>query len=210
MPTSSLQRRVGARTGAATLAALTVAGVALMGAPAAVAAPGDNGDVKIHKATVPVDSQNNDPTVCGFYLDAFNFGGLQKVSWSIETQARVADGVALAGDIAIPPSGHGWTKDLSLPNGQYRLTWTFEGATGAGRHKVFEVDCPSGTPSPTPTPTETRLGGGPGGPNGGPPAGGGGVAPRDFSPVAGAVAVGLIVTGGVVYLRLRRRPDGAA
>lgn len=216
MPTSSLPRRVGARTGAATLAALTVAGAALLGAPAAVAAPGDNGDVKIHKSETPVDSQVNEPKVCQFYLDAFNFDGLQSVSWTIEPQPPVADGVTHQGSIVIPASGHGWTDDLSLPNGQYKLTWTFEGENGAGKHKVFKVDCPVATPSPsstsTPptTPPTTTPPTRPGGPNGGPPAGGGGLAPRDFSPVAGAVAVGLVVTGGVVYLRLRRRPDGAA
>ncbi|GGN90228.1 hypothetical protein GCM10011579_085990 [Streptomyces albiflavescens] len=222
MPTSSLPRRVGARTGAAALAALTVAGAALLGAPAAVAAPGDNGDVKIHEAGTPVDDQNNEPKVCKFYLDAFNFDGLESIRWSIEPQPPVAGSEPLNGTIILPPSGHGWTGELSLPNGQYKLTWTFEGENGAGKQKVFKVDCPTGTPSPTPSPSPTRTGPGtpsptpsptrtgPGGPHGGPPAGGGGVAPRDFSPVAGAAAVGLVVTGGVVYLRLRRRPDGAA
>lgn len=34
---------------------------------------------------------------------------------------------------------------------------------------------------------------------------------QDFSPVAGAAAVGLAAVGGVTYLRLRRRrADGAA
>jgi hypothetical protein len=208
MPTSSLSRRPGTRQGASVLAALAVTGTALFAAPAAVAAPGDNGDVKVHDSGTTVDNQRDDPTVCQFYLDGFDFDRAQDVSWSIETQPHVAGGATLAGGLIIPESGHGRTEGLFLlPKGQYKLTWNFEGESGAGKQKVFRVDCTT----PTPTPTQTPPGGGPGGPNGGPPAGGGGLArTQDFSPVAGAAAAGLVVAGGVVYLRLRRRPDGTA
>jgi hypothetical protein len=203
MPTSPLPRRSGAT---AALAALTVAGTALLGAPAAVAAPGDNGDVKVHDSGTSVDNQRDDPRVCRFYLDGFNFDTVQHITWSIVTQPLVAGGTTLAGSLDLPPSGHGRTPEfpdtLGLPDGQYKLTWKLH-PTSPGKQKVFRVDC--GTP--TPAPTLIR----PGGPHGGPPAGGGGLAhPQDFSPVAGAAAAGLVVAGGVVYLRLRRRTDGAA
>ncbi|MFF1812933.1 hypothetical protein ACFVXW_28140 [Streptomyces sp. NPDC058251] len=209
MSTSSLSHRPGPRRGASALAALAVAGATLLGAPAAVAAPGDNGDVKIHDESTPVGLQRDDPKVCHFYLDAFNFDANQRVSWTIVTQPPVTGGATLSGSLVLPASGHGRTPDLVLPDGQYKLTWTFQGATGAGKYKVFKVDCAPVTPTPPPP------GGGPGGhhggPHGGPPAGGGGLAhPQDFSPVAGAVAAGLVVAGGVVFLRLRHRPDGAA
>ncbi|WP_369257158.1 hypothetical protein [Streptomyces sp. R35] len=219
MSTSSLPCRPGTRRRASALVALAVAGTTLLGAPAAVAAPGDNGDVKVHDSNTPDNDQRNDPKVCQFYLDGFNFDGAQKITWSIETQPHVDGGATLAGGLTIPASGDGRTKGLfSLPDGQYKLTWNFDGENGAGKQKVFKVDCAPASPTPTPTPTSTPPGGGPGGPgggpggpNGGPHAGGGGLAHiQDFSPVVGAAAAGLVMAGGVVYLRLRRRPDGAA
>ncbi|WP_327693849.1 hypothetical protein [Streptomyces sp. NBC_00459] len=220
MPTSLRPRRTGARTAA--LAALTLAGTTLIGAPA-VAAPGDNGDVKIHKVGTPFDDQSNEPKVCDFYLAAFNFDDLpdgQDIEWSIETQPLEANGATLSDTLDLEPDGTGHTMPLALPDGQYKLTWNIVGGQGAGKHKVFQVDCPIVDPSGTPTPPggpggpgggPGGPGGGPGGPHGGVPAGGGGVARAEaFSPVAGAAAVGLIVVGGVVYLRTRRRADGAA
>jgi hypothetical protein len=226
MPTSLRPRRTGARTVA--LAALTLAGTTLVGAPA-VAAPGDNGDVKIHKVGTPFTDQRNEPKVCDFYLAAFNFDDLpdgQDIEWSIVTQPLEANGATLGDTLDLEPDGTGHTLPLALPDGQYKLTWNIVGGQGAGKHKVFQVDCPIGEPTATPTPSGTTMppggpggpgggpggpGGGPGGPHGGVPAGGGGVARAEaFSPVAGAAAVGLIVVGGVVYLRTRRRTDGAA
>lgn len=225
MSTSSLSYRPGVRRGAGALVALTALGTALLGAQAAVAAPGDNGDVKVHDANTAVDNQRDDPKVCHFYLDGFNFDPGQRITWFIVTQPQVAGGANLSGSLDLP-TGQGRTPlpNLTLPDGQYKLTWRFVGENGAGKSKVFKVDCPIGGPTSTasPTPTPTGLGGGPGGgpggpqggpggPNGGPPAGGGGLAhPQNFSPVAGAAAAGLAVVGGVVFLRLRRRPDGAA
>ncbi|MFF4273841.1 hypothetical protein [Streptomyces sp. NPDC001536] len=207
MPTTSLARRAGARTAA--LAALTVALGPLSGMPSAGAAPlapGDNGTVKIHNGPLgrmdrtPYGDARDEPKVCTFYIDAANFDPGQEITWSIVTQPPVANGARLSGGIVLP-DGDGHTRDYTLPDGQYKLTWNITGGSGAGKHKVFKVDCvtPPGGP-----------GGGPGGPNGGPPAGGGGIA-RDqaFAPVAGAAAVGVAAVGGVVWFRLRRRPHGA-
>ncbi|MER6090181.1 hypothetical protein [Streptomyces bluensis] len=48
-------------------------------------------------------------------------------------------------------------------------------------------------------------------PKGGPPAGGGGLAEeRDFAPVAGAAAVGLVAVAGAAYFGLRRRRSHGA
>ncbi|MEU4088567.1 hypothetical protein [Streptomyces aureus] len=238
------------RRGAGALAALAVAGAALLGAPAAVAAPGDNGDVKVHDTNTPFDNQRDDPKVCQFYLDGFNFDGGQRISWSIAHQPGAAGDPVLQGQLFTSATGRGRTGNLTLPDGQYKVTWTFQGENGAGKSKVFKVDCPVSAPSPSPSqqsgpggpggsPSPTRSGGGPGGqqggpggqqggpggqqggpggqqggpggPNGGPPAGGGGLAhAQNFSPVAGAAAAGLVVAGGVVFLRLRRRSNGAA
>ncbi|MER5384879.1 hypothetical protein ABT040_32210 [Streptomyces sp. NPDC002688] len=215
MSTSPLSRRSGPRRGAGALVTLAVAGTALLGAPAAVAAPGD-GDVKVHDSGTGVDNPREDPKVCHFYLDGFDFDPGQQVTWFIVTQPLVEGGANLRGSLDLP-TGHGRTPELTLPDGQYKLTWRFVGENGAGKSQVFRVDCPVGVPTSSPTASPTGPGGGPGGPgggpggpNGGPPAGGGGMAPQDFAPVAGAAAAGLVVAGGVVFMRLRRRPDGAA
>jgi hypothetical protein len=203
MPTTSLARRAGARTAA--LAALTVALGPLSGMASAGAvplAPGDNGTVKIHTAPydnvkrTPYGDPRDEPKVCKFYIDAANFDPGQEITWNIVTQPPVTNGATLSGELLLP-TGAGHTLDYTLPDGQYKLTWNITGGSGAGKHKVFKVDCV--TPP-----------GGPGGPNGGPPAGGGGIA-RDqaFAPVAGAAAVGVAAAGGVVWFRLRRRPHGA-
>jgi hypothetical protein len=194
---------------AAALAALTATGAGLITAPAAVAAPEDPDVVEIHRVGRDDfnDPDNNREEVCDFYLAAFNFEPGQEISWTIDNQPPLPDtdpvatgSITVAGNGTNPNAGNGYTQpvmprgQVRLPNGQYRLTWNIAPpATGTGS-SIFRVNCP------------------PVAPNGGPPAGGGGLAmAQDFTPVAGAAAVGLAAVGGVVYLRLRRRrPDGAA
>ncbi|MFE9041970.1 hypothetical protein ACFYOG_13740 [Streptomyces sp. NPDC007818] len=128
----------------AAVSGLAVAGLALAGgAPAAYAAPGDNGDVKIHEVGTPFADQRNESKVCTFYLAAFNFDSVQRVRWTIAPQPDRADGPDLAGSLRLA-GGTGHTDRLALPDGTYRLTWTFAGAQGAGKNKVFQVDCPDG------------------------------------------------------------------
>ncbi|WP_405738633.1 hypothetical protein OG885_35405 [Streptomyces sp. NBC_00028] len=205
-------RRASGRTAA--LAALTVAGTVLIGVPGtAAAAPGDNGDVKIHKTGTPPGDPSNEPKVCDFYLDAVNFDALEHFTYTIDGQGNGPNAGTghLAGSATADAQGAAHTGTLTLSDGLYKLVWKGDNWQGAGKQKVFTVDCGGSSPSPTPTPTSTRPGGGPGGPNGGPPAGGGGLA-RDaaMGPVAGAAAVGLAAVGGAVWLRLRRRPHGAS
>ncbi|MDQ0990023.1 hypothetical protein [Streptomyces sp. V3I7] len=203
MPTPSLPRQ------AAAWAALTLTGSVLLGAPA-VAAPGDNGDVKVHVVGTAAEAHLNQPKVCEFYLDAFNFDAGQAIDWTIEPQPAQKGSARLEGSLDLP-TGTGTTAHLTLPDGQYKLTWVIEGGNGAGKHKVFKVDCPE-KPGGGPSGAPGGPGGGHhGGPNGGPPAGGGGLARGEaFTPVAGAAAVGLAAVGGSVWFRLRRRPYGAA
>ena len=207
MPASPLPRTARtarARTAAAALTALALAGTALLGAPAAFAAPGDNGDVKIHADTTPDADQRNNPKVCQFYLAAFNFDRGQGVTWIIEPQPTKRGSATLTGTLALPTGTDRTTGLLALPDGQYKLTWQIVDGKGAGKHKVFKVDCKKTPPS------DDALA--PGGPNGGVPAGGGGLAePPSVSAVGAAAAVGLVGVSGFVYFRmLRRRPDGAA
>ncbi|MEU6509580.1 hypothetical protein [Streptomyces sp. NPDC046942] len=189
MPTPSLPRR------AAAWSALTLAGTVFLGGPAVAAPPGANGDVKIHVVGTVSAAHLNRPKVCRFYLDAVNFDPNQQITWTIAPQPASAVGTSLSGALTLP-TGTATTANLMLPSGQYQLTWTIVGVTGAGRHKVFKIDCPS-TPG--------------GRPNGGPPAGAGGLARSEaFTPVVGAAAVGVAAVGTAVWFRLRRRSHGAA
>ncbi|MFJ3792183.1 hypothetical protein [Kitasatospora sp. NPDC090091] len=140
-------RRILAATAAA-------AALAFASAPLAVAAPGDNGDVKIHDSATAVDSQNNDPQVCQFYLDAFNFDTITLVSWTIEQQQPTGNALVLAGALVLT-NGTGSTSNYSLPDGHYQLTWTFVGENGSAKHKTFMVRCASGSPTATGSPTST-------------------------------------------------------
>ncbi|WP_159766477.1 hypothetical protein [Streptomyces sp. HM190] len=199
MSTSSRPRRAGARASAAVLATLAATGATMISAPAAVAAPGDP-DVKIHRVGLPFSSQRSQPNVCDFYLAAFNFRAGQSIAWTIDKLPPAAVPAPVAeGAIVLGVDGTGHTPPVTpegavrFQEGDYRLTWRIVGETAAPKFKDFNVDCPVA-------------------PNGGPPAGGGGLAmTQDFSPVAGAAAVGVAAVGGVAYLRLRRRrADGAA
>ena len=150
-------------------AALVAAGMTLaFGAPGAgarpVAAPpghgkapaavnGDNGTVKIHNSSTPVTDRRDEPHVCVFYLDAFGFDSGQSVSWQIKSWPPTGDRTVVdQGTLTLDSSGDGRTSDQALPNGHYKLFWTFAGEHGAAKQKVFWVSCPSPAPSPTPTP----------------------------------------------------------
>ncbi|MFE1381301.1 hypothetical protein ACFW6S_20410 [Streptomyces sp. NPDC058740] len=202
----------------ATVTALVMSSVALAGAPSAFAAPGDNGDVKIHKSGTSPDNPKNEPKVCKFYLAAFDFDGLQEVSWEITPQPPKADDPNLSGKITLDNTGNGHTSDLALPDGMYKLDWTFVGENGAGKHKVFKVDC--GTIASPPPTTNGGGNGGPGHhkpPHGPVGAGGGGAADTTAADegsafgVGSALAAGLAGTAGLILIRrARRRNDGAA
>ncbi len=122
------------------------------------AKPGDNGTVKIHNSTTPVTDPRDEPHVCVFYLDAFGFDPSQSVSWQIESWPPTGNRTVVdQGTLTLDSAGDGSTSDQALPNGHYKLFWTFAGEHGAAKQKVFWVSCPSSTPTPTPTsrPTPT-------------------------------------------------------
>jgi hypothetical protein len=116
---------------------------------------GDNGTVKIHRTGTPVDDPANQPHVCGFYLDAFGFDPAQSVAWHITAWAPTGDRktVVLSGTLSLDSSGNGFTEDLGLPDGHYKLYWNFTGEKGRAKQKVFWVKCaPTTTPPPTTPP----------------------------------------------------------
>ncbi|NEB02196.1 hypothetical protein [Streptomyces sp. SID13726] len=192
MSTSSRPCRVAALT------ALTAGAAVLLAAPSAVAAPGDQGVVRVLPAGTGATGHLGQPKVCRFYLDASRFDGATAINWTVAPTNTMADSKATLTGVVNFANGAGASGNLVLPAGQYRLTWKVAGPQGVvGRPTVFKLDCKDRT--------------GRSGPHGGPPAGGGGLAREDaFTPVAGAAAVGLVAVGGVTWFRLRRRTHGAA
>ncbi|MFF4344580.1 hypothetical protein ACFY00_32225 [Kitasatospora sp. NPDC001540] len=160
---------------AAALAGAAVLPLAVFALPAH-AAPGDNGDVKIHDSTTAADSQNDDPKVCKFYLDGLNFDAGQSVTWHIDQQPPTGNAQVLSG-VLVMPTGTARTTDQSLPDGHYKLFWNFTGENGAAKQKVFTVDC-AGASSPPPSGSPSPVGNGGGSPSPSPstsPTGKGGV-----------------------------------
>ncbi|MFF9504295.1 hypothetical protein [Streptomyces sp. NPDC014656] len=205
-------------------ATAVLGGLAFAGMPAAYAAPGDNGDVKIHHAgradepprTSETD-QRNEPRVCTFYIAALGFDGLQTLNWTIAPQPPKG-GTVKSGAIMVDPTGNGYTPDIELPDGMYKVEWTWTGQMGAKKSKVFKVDCDHFTNPPNGNGGHHNGGNGhhkpPHGPVG---AGGGGVAQlaaEEESSAFGAgaaAAAGLAGLAGVVLIRRsRRRSNGAA
>lgn len=192
--------------------------VALAGAPAALAAPGDNGDVKVHHAGRPDEpprtlesDQRSEPKVCTFYFSALSFDGLPALTWTIVPQP-LKGGVVKSGTITVDPQGNGFTPDLELADGLYKVEWTWPGQMGAKKSKVFKVDCGNFTHPPK------NEGQGHGKPPHGPVGAGGGgsaelAADNSAFGVGTALTAGLAGTAGLILLRLRRsrrRTDGAA
>jgi LPXTG-motif cell wall-anchored protein len=224
------------RTLTATGALLAAAALSLTAAPAALATPpGDNGTVKIHDAKTGEELRKNEPKVCTFYLDAFGFDAGQQVDWHIEAWANneAEKGTTVkSGSLTLDADGHERTTDMTLPDGQYKLFWNFEGEHGSAKHKVFKTDCedegsdPSATPSVTPSdkpgeePSSTPSAPDASSPAASAPAGSDGPAPSaddtagdlaetgNGAPIGvlAAAAAALVATGG--YLLARRRTAG--
>ncbi|MFD3516426.1 hypothetical protein [Streptomyces sp. NPDC058657] len=199
MITSASLRSRAVRTGPATLTAAVLAGVALWGAPAALAAPGDSGDIKIHKAGTPFNDSRDESKVCKFNLSAANFETVTLVNWTITAQPKMPSKPTLTGGITMA-GGRGHTADYSLPEGMYQLTWTFPG--GIPKQKPFRVDCA----------ISDDKGSTPRGPVG---AGGGGVPGAEDGGSSDMTAPLLVLgaagaAGLVLVRRARHRTHGAA
>ncbi|MYQ57371.1 MULTISPECIES: hypothetical protein, partial [unclassified Streptomyces] len=143
-------------------AALAVATTALLaltglGVSPAVAAPGDSGDIAVHKAgTAPGDTRD-EKTVCKFSLAAFNFETVKAAVWTIAPQPKSPDKPVLTGQLALL-NGTGHTPDYALPNGNYELSWTIPG--GVPKKKQFRIDCPIGEDGPRKPSGAVAAGGG--------------------------------------------------
>ncbi|NUR57837.1 MAG: LPXTG cell wall anchor domain-containing protein [Catenulispora sp.] len=152
---------IAGRVAGAAVAAVFAAALATPAAHAAAphaASPGDNGDVKIHAVGTSFVDQRNEPHVCQFYLDAFNFDPNTNVSWEIDQQPPTGNAAVLSGTLMLKSDGSGVSSDYTLPAGHYKLTWTFAGEKGSAKHKTFWSDC-AGVASPPPGSTVVSSGG---------------------------------------------------
>lgn len=134
-----------ARSGTIALAALAFGGAALLTAAPALAAPGDTGTVDIRE----VGSTTAGPTlavasVCNFYLDASGFETVTQATWQIAADPAQPGGETRSGTVSLT-NGAGVTAAVTpqLPNGTYKLTWSFLGQELAGKEKSFQVACPA-------------------------------------------------------------------
>ncbi|MEU9045336.1 MULTISPECIES: hypothetical protein [unclassified Kitasatospora] len=151
-------------------------------------------------------SQNDDPKVCQFYLDAFNFDTVTLVNWTISQQPPTGTAQVLAGSIVLA-TGTGSTQTYSLPDGRYKLEWTFVGENGNAKQKVFDVSCATSSPSPSPSssPSSSPSHSPKPGPHGGVGTGGGGTSGANAAEVVGGVAL-VVGAGGLTIRAMRRRP----
>jgi hypothetical protein len=127
--------------------------------PPAVAPPATraSGTVKIHDGNSESEGNANNPKVCTFHLHFF-FGAGTSGTWRIDAHpggSPVMNGTWSSGgaeDVRVPEA-----PDLfSLPDGQYKLYWTQDGANGQ-KQKVFKVECAAPTAAPVPTPAPTAA-----------------------------------------------------
>lgn len=202
MPLSASPRPRRTRTGPVALAAVALTGTTLLCAPAAVAAPGDSGDVKVHPAGVPAASTVDAPQVCSFTLAATNFQTVPAVAYTVTPLPKAPNKPTLAGQLTLTLGSGVTPQPLSLPNGTYTLAWTFPG--GSPKHKTFKVSCGRVDQKPR---GPVHAGGG-----AVPPAVGGGDGGEGGSSVAAPLLVsGAIATAGLIFVRrVRRRVHGVA
>jgi hypothetical protein len=183
----------------AALGAAAVLGSATAAQAAPPPLPGANGTVKIHRTTTPVADAADDPVVCGFYLDAFQFDTVPFVLWHVDqlpptgTRSNV-----LSGFLSLT-NGAGHSPTFALPDGVYNLSWTFLGAPGGAKRTPFTVECNKPV-KPHPRPHQHHEGGG------GVEAGGGGtVKGPDTAELTGGAGLLAAAAAGAGALALRRR-----
>ena len=130
--------------------------------------PGNNGTVKIDGVDFD-DHPNNEPHVgCVFQIDFTGFDAGQQVSASVEGQPPTGGGLLASATTTLDGSGAGSiTLDLSgafggitpHPQQGYHVKLTVETGRGAGKHKVFWVECgPLGSAELPPTGAGEMMG----------------------------------------------------
>ncbi|WNO70456.1 MULTISPECIES: hypothetical protein [unclassified Streptomyces] len=137
MQLSASLRLGGVRAGTTVAAAVAIAGVTVIGAPAAYAAPGDSGDLSVSSAGWHSRGENG-VEVCAFNLVATNFESYPSVPWTITAQPPTTPpGDTLASTLPLV-NGAARSDRYLLPEGTYQLVWT---VPSGPKQRAFKVDC---------------------------------------------------------------------
>ncbi|MFD3440670.1 hypothetical protein ACFWU3_24545 [Streptomyces sp. NPDC058685] len=135
-PFASL-RLGGVRAGTTVAATVAIAGVTLIGAPAAHALPGDSGDLSVSSAGWHSRGQDG-VEVCAFNLVATNFESYPSVPWTITAQPPTTPpGDTLASTLPLV-NGAARSDRYLLPEGTYQLVWT---VPAGPKQRSFKVEC---------------------------------------------------------------------
>jgi hypothetical protein len=117
-----------------------------LSASVALAAPGNNGTVKVHDSPgEPSPEIKNQPHVdCPFHFHFFFADAFQSGDWWVVSWSPTGDGsVVLTGSYTTDSNGEYVTPDQQLDAGHYKLYWegdTVPGGNTPIKHKVFWVD----------------------------------------------------------------------
>jgi hypothetical protein len=134
------------------------------------------GDVEVHGESTPSDARSNEPRACVFYLDAFGFGGGERVRWIIGGQPPAGTAPVRVDTMPVDAGGHGVTENMRLPDGRYRLDWSADGRRAGA--KIFTVNCGAARSAPLGLPAA------------GPPAGADSLASTGAEPTAAPTSPG--------------------
>jgi hypothetical protein len=129
-------------------------------------AGGNNGTLKVHEQGTASGTESNDPKVCAFNFEGFDFDANQDGYVVIDTQpgdvvtATVPFGPADATGYAETSYINDGISGITVPDGQYKAT-LYGKDTGnpanpdltneKAKSKVFKVDCPESVTPATPT-----------------------------------------------------------
>ncbi len=111
---------------------------------------GNNGTIKVVSATDPGNDNDNDPKVCSFHIAGMNFDKSSSGTWSITGQGGNPGSGTASGTWAANASGAWQTANMTLPNGQYKVSAKQNGTPGGEKQKVFKVTCGQGTTGKAP------------------------------------------------------------
>jgi LPXTG-motif cell wall-anchored protein len=128
---------------------------------------GNNGDIKIHDASTAQADNRNEPHVCTFYIDGFNFDKSSSGMWRIERWSPTGSGQVAQDHWSADASGNWRSNTLSLPDGHYKAfaKQLSPMTSGGEKQKVFWVEC---APKQQPAAPGNNQGGGNNGNNGQP------------------------------------------
>jgi len=135
-----------------------------------VVAPGNNGTLKIHEQGTPSGTENNDPKVCVFNVEAFNLDSGQTGYLSFDVQGGDGPTGTPAGPYAFGPAdanGYFASQYFNLDPGHYKATLygkqlpSGELTDVKAKSKVFKVTCgtseSSGPPSTSGAPSTNPV-----------------------------------------------------